>query len=348
MAGEEREADPDLTRLDALRQRPEQFHIFKALRLIEAVYSNRPRLGRSRRPAEDPVRLRQEPELAFPPSTVSSFSLPGATGPGQLTNRFFGLWGPHGPLPLHITEYARDRQRNWRDPTMVAFADMFHHRMMALLYRAWASAEPTACYDRRDDDPFSERVAAVAGLKGPAFRNRDAMPDVVKRSFSGRLAHGPKNEEGLLALVSHFFLAPVSIESFVGCWLQLDPSERFSFQDRRVRPRMRLGQSITIGERVWTREAKFRIRIGPLSLAAYRRLLPGGESLRRLRAIVLNYSGETLDWELNLVLRADEVPETRLGEQGQLGWTTWIGRRPEGRDADDLRLAPQPVPGVPG
>ena len=46
-----------------------------------------------------------------------------------------GLFGPNGPLPLHITEYVRDRIRNQNDPTLVAFADIFHHRILSLFVR---------------------------------------------------------------------------------------------------------------------------------------------------------------------------------------------------------------------
>jgi type VI secretion system protein ImpH len=77
-----------------------------------------------------------------------------------------------------------------------------------------------------------------------------------------------------------------------------------------------------------------------VGLAEYERLLPGGESLRRLTAIVRNYVGDAFEWEANLVLKGGDVPETRLGESGRLGLTTWIGRRPPGRDADDLYLMP--------
>ena len=48
--------------------------------------------------------------------------------PPRLTVNFFGLLGPNGPLPLHLTEYARDRLRNSDDPTMARFLDLFHHR----------------------------------------------------------------------------------------------------------------------------------------------------------------------------------------------------------------------------
>ena len=77
-----------------------------------------------------------------------------------------------------------------------------------------------------------------------------------------------------------------------------------------------------------------------MSFAEFRRMLPGGESLRRLVAMVRSYLGDELDWDVNLVLKRDEVPAVKLGEQGLLGWTTWLGERPEGADADDLILNP--------
>ena len=61
MDPEKRAAGADLSRLAALERSPGSHHIFQALRLIEAAHPDRPRLGRSRRPAEDPVRLGQAP-----------------------------------------------------------------------------------------------------------------------------------------------------------------------------------------------------------------------------------------------------------------------------------------------
>lgn len=331
MAGEKREAGPDLTRLRALEDDPHAHHIFQALRLIEATYADSPRLGRSRRPSQDPVRLMQEAELAFPASTISAFEQDPETGRHRLRQRFFGLFGPNGALPLHLTEHARDRLRNHRDPTFVAFADMFHHRMLSLLYRAWVTGQPAPSFDRPDDDPFGAKVAALSGLAGEAFEGRDAMPDLAKRHFAGLLAAAPRSEAGLRAILSRFFKAEVSIESFVGTWLHLEP------HDRGQLGAAALGGGASLGEKVWSREAKFRIRIGPLALEDYLRLLPGGESLKRLAAIVRNYVGDALEWEANLVLKEDEVPRTVLGRSGSLGLTSWIGQRPK-QDADDLYL----------
>ena len=59
---------------------------------------------------------------------------------------------------------------------------------------------------------------------------------------------------------------------------------------------------------------------------------------------VRNYVGFEFDWEVQLVLARDEVPGLRLGREGRLGWTTWLGARPAPTDADDLVLAPERMP----
>ena len=80
--------------------------------------------------------------------------------------------------------------------------------------------------------------------------------------------------------------------------------------------------------------------LGPVGCADYCRLLPGGESLKRLETLIHGYIGDELIWDLRLVLRKEEVPYLKLGEQGRLGWTTWLLSRPAEQDARDLVLNP--------
>ncbi len=51
-----------------------------------------------------------------------------------------------------------------------------------------------------------------------------------------------------------------------------------------------------------------------------------------------NYAGDTLVWDVNLILKRDEVAPTRLGGFGRLGWTTWLMPRRAETDAADLFL----------
>jgi type VI secretion system protein ImpH len=315
VASDERKEAGDLSRFEALKENPEKYHIFQALRLIEAAYADKPRLGRSRRPKQDAVRLKQRIDMSFASSTVARFVPQDAqTGePGELSQYMFGLFGPNGPLPLHLTEYAYNRQRSFRDPTFKAFGDIFHHRMLSLFYRAYASGEPTSSFDRKGEvDPFAQKVAAFAGLKGAGLADRDAMPDLAKLRYAGRLSHGTRNEEGLLALISGFFGAPATMESFVGTWLELDKQDTWELGNPH-KP-AKLGQSCSIGAKVWTRQAKFRFRVGPVGLAEYKRLLPGGDSLKRLKSLVNNYMGEAMMWDMNLVLRKGEAEPAMLAK----------------------------------
>lgn len=324
-----------LTHFERLIENPESHHIFLALRIIEAQFEGNPRMGESRRPKEDAVRLGQEPRMAFPPTTIGAFKAPGA-GPGKLTNRFFGFFGPHGPLPIHLTEYARERLVSKRDPSFVAFADMLTHRMMSLMYRAWTTGNPAVDFDRGAETDFTRHVAALAGYHGTALRDRDAMPDMAKRHFAGLLGSAVKNAEGLVAILSGFLQAPVHMQEFVGSWLELEPDDQWQLGSGGG-----LGQTTSIGARVWSRNAKFRLTVGPVPLADYERLLPGQPSMDKLAAIVRNYVGDALDYDVNVVLKADDVPQSVLGQGTRLGHTSWLGQRQRRSDADDLFLEPQ-------
>ncbi len=338
MATGERARPDDLTHYAQLQANPKSFHLFQALRIIEAQHSDLPRLGQSRRSAQDPVRLGQEAELAFPTSTIADFG-PDKTGHMRLTNRTFGLFGPQGPLPLHLTEFARNRRRNDRDTTFIAFADMLTHRLLGLFFRTWSAGQPAPNFDRPEQDSFERKVAALSGYNSRAMRDRDEMPDMAKRHFAGHLASGTKTAEGLVSMLSAFFSAPVHLQQFVGAWLDLEPDDRWQLGAGV------LGRSTSIGTRVWSRASKFRILVGPVTLADYKRLLPGQGSLERLESIVRNHVGDSLDWDVNLILRAADVPRVALGGvNAALGHTTWVGlRRDAGHDADDLYLSPPHV-----
>lgn len=335
-------ASPDRTQayavalFEVLRREPYAFHFFQALRRLECLYRDQPRLGKSTRLADDPVRLAQEPSLAFAPATLATFD-PGSDGrPPRLSEYFLGLFGPNGPLPLHLTEYARDRLRNHGDRTLVKFADVFHHRMLGLFYRAWADTQPTVSLDRPENDRFQVYVGAQFGLGMPSLWSRDAVPDLAKPYYAGRLVCQTRNAEGLQAILADFFRLPVAIETFIGHWLPLSEATRCRLGETPTTGL--LGVTAVIGERVWDCQYKFRIVMGPMGLAEFQRFLPGSDSLRRLVAWVRNYVGDELLWDVNLILKKEEVPPLVLGEGSQLGWTTWVTSQPLARDADDLML----------
>ena len=101
-----------------------------------------------------------------------------------------------------------------------------------------------------------------------------------------------------------------------------------------------MGLNVTVGGRVWDRQYKFRLIFGPLEIDDFKRMLPGGEHLPRLLALVRNYVGDELAWDVNLVLKKEQVPPCRLGAGVRLGWSTWVSSSTPARDADHLYLQP--------
>ncbi|MFO1320969.1 MAG: type VI secretion system baseplate subunit TssG [Burkholderiales bacterium] len=319
---------------------PGRFDFFQALRLIECANPDRPRIGHSRRAAEDPVRFGQSPSLSFAPTALDAFDVGTEERLPRLTVHFFGLIGPNGPLPLHLTEYVRDRVRNSNDPTFARFLDLFHHRLLSIFYRAWASAQPTVSLDRGDgDDRFSTYLGSLFGLGSPALRNRDALPDAAKLHYAGLLANQARSADGLKAILGRFLSLPVRIVQFVGHWLEL-PAEDHSRLGRQAQ-NTELGLSTVLGVRVWSHQHKFRIVIGAMGLARYQALLPGGAALRQVAAWVRNYAGDVPVCEVQLILEREDVPVCRLGHGAQLGWTSWLPGRPA-LDADDIVLTIHP------
>ncbi len=322
--------------MQALRDRPYDFDFFQAVRRIECAFPELPRIGHSQRPQLDPVRFFQNISLAFEPSAIDTYFEATDEHPGRMAVNFFGLLGTNGPMPLSITEYIHDRLHNQKDKTLAAFLDVFHHRMISLFYRAWACNQQNVSHDRTEEDRFAAYIGSLFGIGADSFRNRDAVPDVGKLHYSGRLACETKNAEGLREILQDYFGITVDIEQFVGQWIDI-PREHCCRLGESVE-NGKLGSTLIIGSRFWECQQKFRIKFGPMYFSEYQRMLPGGDSIRQLFAWVKNYVGDELSWELQLILSASEVPSICLGEIGQLGWSTWLSSKKFEEDADVLLL----------
>lgn len=324
---------------DWLRQlsaEPYRFDFYQVLRHIEAANPHLPRLGEAQRPSDEPVRVAQPPEMTFAPAPLYAVSQE-AGGRTRIEQRLFGMLGPNGPLPTHLTELLRERSRHLGDHTLLRFVEIFSHRFTLLFYRAWAQAQPALSLDRPDDQGFMRRLGALSGIGLSSMMGRDAVADSSKLHFTGRLARHVRDADGLLNWCRSEFETTVLIQQWRGHWMPLELDER----TRLSRPRdldaaQRLGRGAVLGSSVWDVQHKFRIVIGPLSEARYHAFLPGGSDLARLQAMVRQWVGLEFDWDLQLILRRSDVPELKLGRAGELGRSTWLGHYRKPKDADDL------------
>lgn len=345
MAAEARREARALALLEALAAEPWRFDLFQALRRLECAFRDRPRLGEAARAADEPVRIGQEPALAFPDRAIASLTRRGE-GPARLSTFTFGVFGPNGPLPLHLSEYARDRLRNAGDATLARFLDVFHHRMATLFYRAFAQAEPTVSRDRPALDRFAVFVGSLCGIGLPSTRDRDVVPDRTKLHYAGLLARQTRDAGGLAAMIGDLYGVGARVEEFVGEWVEIPPGERLQLG----RARCALGADAILGRRVWLRSGKFRLVLGPLRRLELEGFLPGTARLEELSSLVRCYAGDELRWDLVLVLATAERRGMALG-RAHLGWDSWLGESPSTWERAEVVLQPEhrarPAAGAP-
>jgi len=336
MAGEGRTETSALNFLAEVSEKPYRYGFFQTVRRINCFYDNKPLTGRSFRPVDDPIRFTQEPYTFFAPATLGGLKIDGSSPYPCLSQRFLGLFGPNGPLPLHITEFARDRSRHHHDHTLASFADMFHHRAVSLFYAAWAQSQPVVQFDRPAEDRFAMYVGSLIGLGLPSLRDADSMHHVSKLGFAGHLGSLPRHVSGLVSVVKGYFNVPTQVYEFIAHWMRIPKGDLVLLGEGSMNGC--LGRDTTIGERVWQRQDKFQLRLGPLSLEKYESFLPTGRSFDALVSAVRNYVGIEYLWEVNLVLKKEEKPVTCLGKSGALGWTSWLETEQQMDHVDDLLL----------
>lgn len=334
-----------------------EFDFFQAVRLLEQAAKELPRLGiqelgDATSPRLEPVRFRAQASLSFASGDVSAVSNSKARRrhrtdsqthdpefPIEVTVPFMGLTGPNGALPDHYTALVIERShQKTKDHSLREFFDLFNHRAITLFYLAWRKHRICEEYERmqgpgRDgEDRFTSALLSITGFGIPAVRGRHSFSDEFFLFYGGFFSNVRRTATGLMQILRNFLRSSVRIEEFQGRWLYLPEDVQSSFPDRNE-PHGRnlsLGVNAVAGSRAWDRQSLFRVVLGPLDRETFLRYLPGSEALHTIEQIVRTYAGIHLDFEIQLVLKADDVPQCQLSGNENcrplLGWTTWLGK----------------------
>lgn len=349
---------------------PYAFDFFQAVRLLNLLDRSRVPVGLWGPPESESVRFHAQVSLSFPPSAIVDLSASSSSTPVPiLTQPFFGLTGPSGVLPRFYTELLLRLEAS-KEPERAALRDwfdLFTHRMLSLFLRAWEKYRFPIAYERRawgwgDLDAFSQGVFSLVGFGTPAVRNRlvvsqgwnpaseetksdeplARVEDLALVYYAGLLAHRPRNAIGLEALVGDYFGLTARVAQNVGQWLVLETPDRTRLAaDARHNL---LGAGAVLGDRVWDVQGKIRIELGPLGYMQFVEFLPDRDPVVERKALFLLahlvrlYVGQDLDFDVQLILRGDEVPDCHLEEtEGvgpRLGWNTWLRSEPVTHDCE--------------
>ena len=302
----------------ALKAKPEAYRLFDSLRLIERRQVSAERLGRSLRPAQDPVKIGQEVSLAFAHADIADFSYQGQRP--SLINTAYGIFGPNGPQPLVISEYAFDRKHNYNDAAFHRFADIFHHRCISLLYRAWANTQAVIEVDNTQSNRFTDYISALAACLPVAADQGQRTPQNHRLFHAGLFKQETRSFDGLSQLIASVFQVPVSVTPLTGGWLALDSQHQLH-----LGPGVQLGVNRYLGARAYACQHRFTLNIGVIHYRQFLHLLPHTDSYQQLLNLVSEYAGIEFEWDLNVTIDSSTLPRWQLGRDGGLGWNLWLG-----------------------
>lgn len=262
----------------------------------------------------------------------------------RMTPAFMGLLGAQGALPAHYTERLQQWQHANRDEAPRAFLDMFSGRMLALYYAAWRKYRVEYGAAARGD-PFRAQLLALAGIPDTGERqggSAPGVPEAVIAYFAGMLQQRPRSAAVLERLLGGYFGLPVVLEQAVGHWSRMEPHEQCALGGQAC-----LGENTMLGERSWRPDLRARLRIGPLSREVFERFLPSGDMAAALRRILAWFAVPGVDFEVQLILRADEVGPSRLGAApapgARLGRDSFLVTAAAAADRADMRYLVSPM-----
>jgi type VI secretion system protein ImpH len=264
---------------------------------------------------------------------------PGLVEP-RVTVGVIGLTGPAGVLPRYYTDAVVADQRS-RAFSLTRFLDLISHRMVAAFAAAGAKYRPHRAADvgalaagQERADPVAESLLSLTGYGTPHLADRLLAGPAALRHYAGFFAAHPRSADRLEALASDWLGRQVKVGQFAGAWLALPVDQRSRLGIGLSTGKFsQLSVDAAVGVRAWDQQARTVLRIGPLDLAYFERLLPDQPLLRELTALVRAYVGFEVGFAVNPVLARDAVPALTLAPPGKhgvgearplLGWNTWL------------------------
>ena len=357
--------------IERLQVEPWRFEFFAAVLWLERLQTGRAvralPVASSPSPGGETIRFRTRQQHVFTPSDlvqVESSIREEGEPVWNVTVGMMGLTGPNGVLPAHYSRLVIDQLRKSereplekaRESALPDFFDLFNHRQISLFYRAWKKYRLEALYTRQldssesaGDDPITSVLYSLIGLatgrqdRSQALRNRNDFGDEALLYYSGAFAKWPRSPVTLKNIVSEMFGMAAEIIEFQPQWSSLRPEDQFQLGSvGTLGQEAALGRNVMIGSRICLFDTRFRIRLGPLSREQFDRLLPEGELFRRVVQFARLYAGPQWDFDVQLVLKADEVPFSRLGGRdsppSQLARNGWMLNQKAKRDQDQVVL----------
>ena len=337
--------------IERLLAQPYRFELIQAIRMLD-LWLHRNGVAHDETLSRY-VRFQNSISMSFPPSQIESLSARGETpidsdrtlqaafidkqlNTIRITPAYMGFLGVNGVMPNRYTEDVVAQIQLKKHEGTRAFFDIFSNRIMALHYQAWAKFRVRHRVDASGNDALLPIQLAIGGVRPAplAAVATDEVWDEVPAYYAAILRQRPASARAIAGVLTEYFAVPVVVSQFVGKW---DAPEQ-SAHCLTGKQNATLGMGAMLGARCWERQSGVELRVGPLSMAQYEQFLPGTSGCKALKKMLSLFATPTLDFQVRLVLRSDDVKPICLGApaSARLGMGGFLVSKPKTVECDEL------------
>jgi len=296
------------------------YQVIRLLRLLTSQPSGSPTTPSAFCKA---IRTKPHLSLAFPTSEVQSVEEIGDTEDPQflIALNFLGLYGASSPLPQFYTEELFDEAAE-DESVSRDFIDTINERLFALLFECWGKYRQSLKVVEERSPEHMERLFCLLGLGEPSFREDMPEPQRLLR-YIGLFSQFPRSALGLKTVLTDA-LGGIPVNVLPGIERKATLPESQSL--RMGVSGCRMGTESYLGNQLIDRMGKFRIRIGPLTRADYKRFSPGTEDFERITFLTDLYFVEPLEYDVEVILAEGEALTISLGDttRSTMGVDGWM------------------------
>jgi type VI secretion system protein ImpH len=317
------QGEPMADLIQRLLKEPYNFNFFQAISLLEEKFAAEKILN-----PIDSGRIRFLPDIsiAFPPNDIASILE--QKGKINFVLSFMGLSGISSPLPVYFSELLSKQPEH--SDALYDFLTIFNHRIYSLFYKAWKKYHFMRCFTTNGTDPFTRKVAALAGIttKGEISPQRLRL-----LAYCGILAGRSRSKSALEAILTDYFNGiPVVVREFMPRWAKMQNLIP-------VGNDFQLGINGILGDSVYDCSGKFRVVIGPLKRDVYEQYLAASENIADIKNLIDSFIADPLEYDIEVQLQSLELIPVILGEnKSRLGETAALGMTSERTDIQSIFL----------
>ena len=248
-------------------------------------------------------------------------------GEDRISANYLGMLGPVAALPASYT-HAAILERKRRSHSLFNFLELFAAELRILFvdaHRKYRLPSLFQLYRAGAGNKISASIYALMGFATERERSRLTVNEEIPLYYAGYFADQRRTAICLEYMLNDFLGFPVEVQQFRLRRLKISEDEQTRLAESAL-ANAALGQTAVAGATSPTRRGSIRVVIGPLDYPQYLSMMPDRKLYGELNELIRLYCGPSIMFDIQLVLKKEHVPPTRLDSRsavGRLGWDSW-------------------------